>query len=266
SITDSPSCILFPDHDWSLTFTGVEFAYEQQETPLRIRSLHISRGEELAIIGENGAGKSTLAKLIARVYDVKAGAIHVGGTDIRDIQLRSLRRNACYLPRDPVLFDGTLESNLRFVKPNVSDRELQEVIHQTELAIAVAALPDGIHQRIGPDGCQLSGGERQRLAIARALLQRPRILILDEATACLDAASEANTLRNLRTYLPTTTVIVVSHRGSTLSRFARILAVSRGRIVEDSASNASTCDLGSWPRISSAARSGVPTGTNSDPI
>ena len=239
SITDLPSCIPFPDHDWSLNFTEVKFAYDQQERPLRVRSLHIAGGEEVAIIGENGAGKSTLVRLIARVYDVNAGSVRVGGTDIRKIQLKSLRRNTCYLPRDPVLFDGTLESNLRFVRPIVSDIELEKVIQLTGLASVVAALPERIHQRIGPDGCQLSGGARQRLAIARALLQRPRILILDEATACLDAPSEANVLRNVRTHLPTTTVIVVSHRASTLSRFARILALSGGQIVEDSANRLS---------------------------
>ena len=236
SITDSPSYTLFPDHDWSLNFTSVEFAYEQQERPLRIRCLHIARGEEVAIMGENGAGKSTLVKLIARVYDVNAGSVQVGGTDVRQIRLKSLRRNVCYLPRDPVLFDGTLESNLRFVRPNASDSELAEVIRLADLASVVAAFPERIHQRIGPNGCQLSGGERQRLTIARALLQRPRILILDEATTCLDAASEAIVLRNVRTYLPATTLIVVSHRVSTLSEFARILALSGGRIAEDSAS------------------------------
>ena len=236
SITDASRCIPFPNQDWSLNFTGVKFAYERQERPLRIRSLHIAGGEEVAIIGENGAGKSTLARLIARVYDVNAGSVQVGGTDIREIQLKSLRRNTCYLPRDPVLFDGTLESNLRFVRPNASNTELEEVIHLVELAGVVAALPETIHQRIGPDGCQLSGGERQRLALARALLQRPRILILDEATACLDAPSEASVLRNVRTYLPATTMIVISHRASTLSRFARILALSGGQLVKDSAS------------------------------
>jgi ATP-binding cassette subfamily B protein len=216
-----------------LEFTEVEFGYERQENVLRIPSLRIAAGEKIAIAGENGAGKSTLARLITRLYDVQSGSIQVGGTDIRNVQLKTLRRCICYLPRDPILFDGTLASNLRFVRPGASDRELREVIQLTDLVDLVEALPEGLHQRIGPDGCQLSGGQRQRLAIARALLQKPRILILDEGTSCLDSASETQILRNIRDYLSTSTLIVVSHRASTLSAFNRILVLSDGRIVDD---------------------------------
>jgi len=233
SITESPSCVRFPDGDWSLEFAGVEFAYGQQERALRVPSLQIASSEDVAIIGENGAGKSTLARLIVRAYDVNSGSIRIGGTDIRDIQLKSLRRNVCYLPRDPVLLDGTVASNLRFVRPAASDGELGEVIQLADLASVVRALPEGLYQRIGPDGCQLSGGERQRLAIARALLQKPYILILDEATSCLDTASEALVLRNLRQHLFGSTLVVVSHRLSTLNAFQRILLLSNGQIAKE---------------------------------
>jgi len=190
SITDPPVCSQFPTQHWGLEFTEVEFGYERQENVLRIPSLRIAAGETIAIAGENGAGKSTLARLITRLYDVQSGSIQVGGTDIRNVELKTLRRCICYLPRDPVLFDGSLASNLRFVRPGASDRELREVIHLAHLVELVEALPEGLHQHIGPDGCQLSGGQRQRLAIARALLQKPRILILDEGTSCLDPTSE----------------------------------------------------------------------------
>jgi ABC-type multidrug transport system fused ATPase/permease subunit len=234
SITDPPVCSQFPTQHWGLEFTEVEFGYERQENVLRIPSLRIAAGEKIAIAGENGAGKSTLARLITRLYDVQSGSIQVGGTDIRNVQLKSLRCGICYLPRDPVLFDGTLASNLRFVRAAASDCELRTVIHLADLDDVVAALPDGVHQRIGPDGCQLSGGQRQRLAIARALLQRPHILILDEATSCLDPSSEALILRNVSDYLSASTLIVVSHRASTVVVFGRILVLSGGRIVEDS--------------------------------
>ena len=233
SIIDLPVCARFPEQHWGLEFTEVEFGYERQENVLRIPSLRIAAGEKIAIVGENGAGKSTLARLIARLYDVQSGSIQVGGMDIRNVQLKTLRRHICYLPRDPVLFDGTLASNLRFVRPGASDRELNEAIQLVDLVNVVVALPQGLHQRIGPDGCQLSGGQRQRLAIARALLQKPRILILDEGTSCLDPASETLILRNVRDCLSTSTLIVVSHRASTLSAFNRILVLSDGRIVED---------------------------------
>lgn len=234
SITNSPLCADFPKQHWGLEFDGVEFGYERQENALLVPSLRIAAGEKIVVVGENGAGKSTLARLIPRMYDVRSGSIRVGGMDVRNIQLKSLRSAVCYLPRDPVLFDGTVASNLLFVRPGASDCDLRTAIHLADLDDVVASLQAGIHQRIGPDACQLSGGQRQRLAIARALLQRPQILILDEATSCLDPSSEALIFRNVSDYLSASTLIVVSHRASTVLAFGRILALSAGRIVEDS--------------------------------
>lgn len=250
SITDPPVCSPFPTQHWELELTGVEFRYERQESMLRIPSLRIAAGEKIAIVGENGAGKSTLARLVMRLYDVKSGSIQIGGVDIRNVGLKNLRRCICYLPRDPVLFDGTLASNLRFVRPGASDRELHEAIQLADLVALVEALPAGLHQRIGPDGCQLSGGQRQRLAIARTLLQKPHILILDEATSCLDPSSEALILRNVSDCLSASTLIVVSHRASTVAAFGRILVLSGGRIVEDSidVSNPQKTISGRWYR------------------
>ena len=224
-----------PTEQWGLEFKSVEFGYSR-DTTLFVPCLRIAAGEKIAITGENGAGKSTLVRLIPRVYDVREGAINLGGQDIRNAPLKSLRKAICYLSRDPVLFDGTISSNLRFVRPGASDGELSEALHLTHLDKAVAALPGGLYHRIGPDGCQLSGGQRQRLAIARALLQQPQILILDEATSCLDPASEAVILRAILDYLCASTLIVVSHRASTVAAFGRRLTLSGGRIVEDSAS------------------------------
>jgi ABC-type multidrug transport system fused ATPase/permease subunit len=187
----------------------------------------------VAIVGENGAGKSTLARLMVRAYDVGSGSLYIGNEDIRNIRLNDLRQNICYLPRDPVLFEGSLASNLRFVCQGASESELHRVLQEVDLTNLLAELPEGLHQRIGPDGCQLSGGQRQRLAFARALLQRPRILVLDEATSCLDPTAETLVLDNLRRCLSSTTLIVVSHRLSTISAFERILILSQGRIVAD---------------------------------
>jgi ABC-type bacteriocin/lantibiotic exporter with double-glycine peptidase domain len=234
TVTDPPIGIPFPPHDWGLEFSAVEFGYERQAHTLQIPFLEIAAGERVAIVGENGAGKSTLARLLTRLYDVKSGAIKIGGIDVREMGLKDLRRGVCYLPRDPVLFEGSLASNLRFVRPGASDLDLRQAIQLVDLAAMVAAFPDGLHQRVGPDACQLSGGQRQRLAIARALLQTPRILILDEATSCLDPTSEALILRNLSEYLSASTLIIVSHRASTLAGFGRILVLEAGRIVADS--------------------------------
>jgi len=224
---------LSKEHPPHIELVAVEFGYQRQRDMLHIPALRILPGEHVAMAGENGAGKSTLAKLMTRLYDPIRGSIRFGGEDIRNIRLESLRRHICYLPRDPVLFDGTLASNLRFVQPVATDHDLQEAIRKVGLSPFVAALPDGLRQRIGPGGCQLSGGERQRLAIARALLQQPRVLILDEATSCLDPFAEAFVLQNIRRDLNGSTLIVISHRLSTFSAFGRVLVLSGGRIVND---------------------------------
>jgi ABC-type multidrug transport system fused ATPase/permease subunit len=137
------------------------------------------------------------------------------------------------VPRDPVLFDGTLAFNLRFVRPAASDQEIWEVLHNAGLSDFVESLPHGLHQEVGPGASQMSGGQRQRLAIARALLQRPQVLILDEATSCLDPSSESFVLRNINSRLSSATVLVISHRLSTVSGFSRVVAMSEGRIAGD---------------------------------
>jgi len=234
SVTNSAAAVcLSREHPPQIDFADVGFGYRRQKNMLHIPALQILPGEQVAIAGANGAGKSTLAKLIARLYDTDSGSICIGDLDIRNIQLKDLHRYICYLPRDPVLFDGTLSFNLRFVRPAAQDDELQEAIRIVGLSQFVAALPNGLRQRIGPGGCQLSGGQRQRLAIARVILQQPKILILDEATSCLDPSSEEVVLGNIRRRFRTSTLIVISHRPSTFSTFGRLLILSRGEIVED---------------------------------
>jgi ABC-type multidrug transport system fused ATPase/permease subunit len=216
-----------------IDFEGVEFGYQRQKGMLHVPALQILPAEKIAIAGENGSGKSTFAKLIARIYDVDAGSISIAGLDLRQIELQHLRRFVCYLAREPVLFNGTLAANLRFVKPAASDHDLAEVIQCAGLSSFVATLPHGLYQPIGPGACQLSGGQRQRLAIARALLRQPRVLILDEATSALDPSSEGLVLRDVQYNLKRSTLIVVSHRFSTLSIFERIIVFCDGRVVED---------------------------------
>ena len=234
SVVDAPGAIDIVAKDPAqIDFVGVEFGYERNKGMLQIPSLRVVFGEHVAIAGDNGAGKSTLAKLIARIYDVDRGAVRIGGKDVRNLRLESLRRCVCYLPRDPVLFDGTLAFNLRFVRPTVPNQELWKVVQCTGLSDFVESLPEGLHQKVGPGACQLSGGERQRLALARALLQQPQILILDEATSCLDPSSEALVLRNICSYLRGSTLLVISHRHSTVSTFGRVVVLAHGHVVSD---------------------------------
>lgn len=224
---------LSPEHSAQIEFVAVEFGYPRQKKLLSVPALCIAAAEKVAVIGENGAGKSTWAKLIARMYDADFGSVRIGGRDIRSISLESLRRYVCYLPRDPMLFDGSLASNLRFARPTAADSGLRDVIEYVGLSAFVSTLDDGLRQRVGPGACQLSGGQRQRLALARALLQQPRILILDEATSCLDPHSEELLLQTIQEILRASTLIVVSHRLSTIASFPRVLRFSEGRIVED---------------------------------
>jgi ABC-type multidrug transport system fused ATPase/permease subunit len=233
-VTSAAGALMLSGQDTAeIEFANVEFGYSRNKNFLHVPSLRILPGEQIAIAGENGAGKSTLVRLIARLYDPVSGEVRLGGEDIRNIHLKSLRHSVCYLPRDPVLFDGSIASNLLFVRSSASEQELEEAMQMVGLTALVRSLPGGLRQRIGPDGCQLSGGERQRLALARAVLQQPRVLILDEATSCLDAFAEARILQELRRSLGLSTFIVISHRLSTFSTFGRVLFLSRGHIVSD---------------------------------
>jgi len=244
SVTNAVGALtLSRQHAAEIEFAAVEFGYSRNKDLLHVPSLRILPGEQIAIAGENGAGKSTLVRLIARLYDPVSGEVRLGGEDIRNIHLKSLRQSVSYLPRDPVLFDGSIASNLLFVRPSASEQELEEALQMVGLTALVRSLPGGLGQRIGPDACQLSGGERQRLALARAILQQPRVLILDEATSCLDPSAEIIILEGLRMKLSASTFIVVTHRGSTLSMFRRVLVLSTGRVIEDSGMGSSRGDL-----------------------
>lgn len=234
SVTNAPApLILSRQHSADVEFDGIVFGYSRNKDLLHVPTLRISAGEHIAIAGENGAGKSTIVKLMARLYDPISGSIRLGGEDLRNLHLKSLRQVVSYLPRDPVLFDGTIESNLLFVRPSASEQEIGETAQLVGLSPLLVSLPNGLRQRIGPDGCQLSGGERQRLALARAVLQKPRVVILDEATSCLDLSSELKILQRLRHCLSLSTFIVISHRLSTFSEFPRVLLLSHGCIVRD---------------------------------
>ena len=218
---------------WTIDVADVRFAYPGNRRSLSIPRLNIEAGERVAIVGENGAGKSTLAKLLARLYDVDSGSISVAGHDVRKIEVDSLRKHICYAPCQPVLFDATLAGNLRLGRVIASDDELERVVDVVGLTAWVGTLAEGLNQRVGPGGSKLSGGQRQRLGIARAILQRPRILILDEATASLDAASELQLLGHLGEVLPGSTIAVISHRLSALHAVRRVIVLEGGRIVED---------------------------------
>jgi ABC-type multidrug transport system fused ATPase/permease subunit len=216
-----------------LEFHGVRFAYPGQKELLHIPHLMIHAGECVALVGENGAGKSTLAKLAARLYDPDSGSISYGRVDLRAIRLREFRSLTAYLPAAPILFNDTLAANLRLGRPQARDAELREVLRAVDLTDFVQSLPSTDKQPLGPGGSRLSSGQRQRVALARALLKRPRILILDEATSSVDPLVERVILDRTRIFLPSATVLLLSHRLSSVEWADRVIALEAGKIVRD---------------------------------
>jgi ATP-binding cassette subfamily B protein len=189
-------------------------------------------GELVALVGPSGAGKTTISHLIPRLYDVRAGAIRINGTDVRDATLASIRAIVGVVTQDAHLFHDTIRANLVYARPGASDGELIEALRAAQILPLITSLPDGLDTLVGDRGYRLSGGEKQRIAIARLLLKAPDVVVLDEATAHLDSESELAVQIALRTALAGRTSVVIAHRLSTVRDADQILVVAAGRIVE----------------------------------
>jgi ATP-binding cassette subfamily B protein len=194
--------------------------------------LEIAAGETFALVGPTGAGKSTIAKLVTRFYDPTRGRVRIDGTDLRDVTLASLRRQLGVVPQEPFLFGGSIRENIAFARPDASDAEVLEACRAVGIDDLIARLPEGLESPCHERGVSLSSGERQLLALARAFLARPRVLVLDEATSSLDLKSESKIEHALDVLLEGRTAIVIAHRLATAMRADRIAVVDRGRIVE----------------------------------
>ncbi|GAA2865366.1 ABC transporter [Actinoplanes cyaneus] len=192
----------------------------------------VEPGQLVALVGPSGAGKSTTSMLVSRVYDVSGGAVLVGGIDVRDATLDSLRDTVGVVTQDSHLFHETIKENLRYARPGATDDEMWAALEGAQVGDLVRALPDGLDTVVGERGYRFSGGEKQRIAIARLLLKQPSIVILDEATAHLDSESEAAVQRALTTALRGRTALVIAHRLSTIREADLIVVLDRGRVVE----------------------------------
>lgn len=215
-----------------LELRGVGFSYLSAEPVLSDVSLRIHEGETFAFVGPTGAGKSTIAKLVARLYDPTEGSVLLDGHDLRTVTLTSLRRQLGIVPQEPFLFHGTVRDNIAFARPEVSEEELLAACEAVGLTPLLARLPSGLATHVHERGASLSAGERQLLALARAFLARPRVLILDEATSNLDLQSEVAIERALDSLLEGRTAIVIAHRLATARRADRIAVIEGGRLVE----------------------------------
>ncbi|MFN3630478.1 MAG: ABCB family ABC transporter ATP-binding protein/permease [Casimicrobiaceae bacterium] len=215
-----------------IVFEHVDFHYDPARPILQGFDLTVPAGKTVAIVGPSGGGKSTLARLLFRFYDVTGGRITIGGTDIRDFTQDSLRRAIGVVPQDTVLFNDTLEYNLRYGRPDATDAELAQAISAAHLDAFIARLPEGLATPVGERGLKLSGGEKQRVAIARALLKQPAILIFDEATSALDSETERAVQEEIRAVSANRTTLIIAHRLSTIVHADQIVVVEQGRIVE----------------------------------
>ena len=213
-------------------FDRVTFSYDGKRDAVSDLTIDVAAGETVALVGATGSGKSTTLGLLHRVFDPQAGAITVDGIDIRDLTLGSLRRNIGVVFQEPMLFARSIEENLRVGKPDATRAELDLALERAQAAGFVARQPDGLGARVGERGRSLSGGERQRIAIARALLKDPPIMIFDEATSALDATTERQIQAALDMATQGRTTFVIAHRLATIRNASRILVFEGGRIVE----------------------------------
>jgi ATP-binding cassette subfamily B protein len=227
-----PECGAGSVSEGTLQFDGVYFAYptRSEVDVLSDVSFKVSDGEMVALVGPSGAGKSTVLELAQRFYDVTRGSISFGGVSVDQFRLDDLRRNMAYVPQDAILFGGSIGANLRYGDPTASDRAVHMALEAAS-ADFVFGLREGLGTHVGESGQGLSGGERQRIAIARALIADPRLLILDEATSALDGRSEEAIRRTIARQHGERTVVIVAHRLSTVVQADRIIVFDGGRIV-----------------------------------
>ena len=229
-IAERPGAVELPPGGGDLRFEDVHFEYLDERPVLDGVTLDVPAGRTIALIGQTGSGKTTLTALVPRFYDATAGRVLVDGVDVRDVKLTSLRHAIGIIPQDPFLFSASVRENITFGAPDLDDAEVERIARLAQAHEFVERLPDGYETIIGERGITLSGGQRQRLAIARALAVDPRILILDDATAAVDATTEARIRVGLREAMRNRTTLIIAHRLSTIALADEIVVLDEGRI------------------------------------
>ena len=232
TVMERPDAVDLPPIEGRIRFNSVTFGYDADHLVLRDVDLELEPGEVLAVVGPTGAGKSTIAKLVTRFHDPTFGHITIDGHDLRDVGITSLRRQLGVVPQEPFLFNGTIADNVSFSRPGATHAEVVGACQVVGLGPLLDRMPDGVDTPIHERGASLSAGERQLVALARAFLARPRVLVLDEATSNLDLRSESVIERALDQVLDGRTAILIAHRLATAMRADRVAVVDEGRIIE----------------------------------
>ncbi|NUY82045.1 ABC transporter ATP-binding protein [Flavobacterium sp. MAH-1] len=230
-IVTKPGAIHKETLESGIELQNITFGYLEDKV-LKDFSLTVKKGETVALVGQSGSGKSTIANLLTRFYDVDSGEILLDGTDLRDLDMQSLRGLIGLVTQDSILFNDTIKANVSLGKPNATDEEVIEALKVANAYEFVKDLPEGIMTNIGDSGNKLSGGQKQRLSIARAVLKNPPIMILDEATSALDTESERLVQQALENMMQNRTSVVIAHRLSTIQKADRIVVMQKGRIME----------------------------------
>jgi ATP-binding cassette subfamily B protein len=231
-IVDPPDARPLVASHGEVSFSHVSFRYDPERPLLQDVSFTIPPGHTVAVVGGSGSGKSTLARLLLRFYDADAGAISIDGQDIRSVTQESLRNAIGVVPQDTVLFNDDIAYNIRYGRRDASQGDIAEAARAADIHRFILSLPDGYQTEVGERGVKLSGGERQRIAIARAILKNPPILVFDEATSALDSQTERAIERELERVSRDRTALVIAHRLSTIAGADEILVMEHGHIVE----------------------------------
>lgn len=246
----------------NVAFDQVGFGYSPERIVLNDINLSIKSGETVAFVGPSGAGKTTLCSLVPRFYDVTAGKITIDGIDIRDIKMKSLRRQIGIVQQDVFLFAGTLRDNIAYGRLDATEDEIIDAAHRARLRELIADMPDGLDTVIGERGVKLSGGQKQRVAIARIFLKNPPILILDEATSALDTETERAIQQSLDELAEGRTTLVIAHRLATIRNADRIVVITQDGIAEEGTHDALIAAGGTYRRLHEAQSLGIRTDNN----